>query len=409
MYSLINAAVLQPTVTSMLPDCASKSFTDKIKSGEIKMACCLAEHSLKFSLADDLKDLIQSVAQDSNLASELTFGRTKAHAIVTNVTGKVAENQLIETLQKNKFSLIVDESTDRSSTKHLALIVRTAVDFQVEDSFLCLIPVVDGLCPTNLTELDREWRTLRNTNLPFQEDQLIKADEFWRHISKIRKGETGFSPDIDLFLDESLMLFRCRLVFRQYIKSKKARYGIKFYELTTADGYVLNIYMYCGKDHNIEPIETDASKLEQTVFRLFRPHLYKGHNLYMDNYYNSVTLSKKLLNAKTYTNGTPRGESKGKQKHVVTQKLKRGKHIWKRHGQVYVSKWQDQRQVLMITTRDHPHLKEVNNRYGQKKIKPVEVEVYNRHMSALEDGNISEDGLEDESEDEETFSLMQEK
>ncbi|CAB3232275.1 unnamed protein product [Arctia plantaginis] len=291
------------------------------------MACCLAEHSLKFSLADDLKDLIQSVAQDSNLASELTFGRTKAHAIVTNVT---------------------------------------------------------GLCPTNLTELDREWRTLRNTNLPFQEDQLIKADEFWRHISKIRKGETGFSPDIDLFLDESLMLFRCRLVFRQYIKSKKARYGIKFYELTTADGYVLNIYMYCGKDHNIEPIETDASKLEQTVFRLFRPHLYKGHNLYMDNYYNSVTLSKKLLNAKTYTNGTPRGESKGKQKHVVTQKLKRGKHIWKRHGQVYVSKWQDQRQVLMITTRDHPHLKEVNNRYGQKKIKPVEVEVYNRHMSGID-------------------------
>lgn len=48
-----------------------------------------------------------------------------------------------------------------------------------------------GLCPTNLTELDREWRTLRNTNLPFQKDQLIKADEFWRHISQIRKGDSS--------------------------------------------------------------------------------------------------------------------------------------------------------------------------------------------------------------------------
>lgn len=79
----------------MLPESASKAFTDKVKSGEIKMACFLAEQNLPFSLADDLKDLIQSVAQDSKLAPELTFGRTKAHAIITNVTGKVAENQLI--------------------------------------------------------------------------------------------------------------------------------------------------------------------------------------------------------------------------------------------------------------------------------------------------------------------------
>ncbi|CAF4890945.1 unnamed protein product [Pieris macdunnoughi] len=54
-----------------------------------------------------------SVAQDSKLASELSFGRTKAHVIVANVTGKVAENQLIDILQRNKFSLIVDENTDR--------------------------------------------------------------------------------------------------------------------------------------------------------------------------------------------------------------------------------------------------------------------------------------------------------
>lgn len=153
----------------MLPGSASKSFTDKIKSGEIKMACFLAEHNLPFSLADDLKDLIQSVAQDSKLASELTFGRTKAHAIVTNVTGKVAENQLIEILQKNKFSLIVDESTDRSTTKHLALIVRTAVDFNVEDSFLCLIPVVDGTA-TALHNACTKY--FEEKNIPYKENMV---------------------------------------------------------------------------------------------------------------------------------------------------------------------------------------------------------------------------------------------
>ncbi|KAF9796765.1 hypothetical protein SFRURICE_012616, partial [Spodoptera frugiperda] len=52
----------------------------------------------------------------------------------------------------------------------------------------------------------------------------------------------------ELSLDESLLLFRGRLHFRQYIKSKKARYGIKFFELTTSDGYVLNVKMYSGKE-----------------------------------------------------------------------------------------------------------------------------------------------------------------
>lgn len=47
-------------------------------------------------------------------------------------------------LQKNKFSLIVDESTDKSKTKHLALIARTSIEFNVKDNFLCLLPIMDG-------------------------------------------------------------------------------------------------------------------------------------------------------------------------------------------------------------------------------------------------------------------------
>lgn len=196
---LLSGAIHQPTITSMLPESASKSFTDKVKSGEIKMACFLAEHNLPFSLADDLKDLIQTVAQDSKLASELTFGRTKAHAIVVNVTGKVAENKLIETLQKNKFSLIVDESTDRSSTKHLALIVRTAVDFHVEDSFLCLIPVVDGTA-TALHNACTKY--FDEKNIPYKQNMVgFAADGTNSMFGQHHSLSTLFAKDIpDLFL-----------------------------------------------------------------------------------------------------------------------------------------------------------------------------------------------------------------
>lgn len=60
----------------------------------------------------------------------------------------------------------------------------------------------------------------------------------------IRNFQSLHHPDKELALDESLLLFRGRLSFRQYIKSKKARYGIKFYALTTHDGYILNFIIY---------------------------------------------------------------------------------------------------------------------------------------------------------------------
>ncbi|RVE46071.1 hypothetical protein evm_009295 [Chilo suppressalis] len=197
--SNVKGAVHQPTITSMLPESASKSFTDKIKSGEIKMACFLAKNNLPFSLADDLKDLIQSVVPDSKLASELNFGRTKAHAIVTNVTGKVAEKQLINILQQNKFSLIVDESTDRSSTKHLALIVRTAVDLHVEDSFLGLIPVIDG---TSTALHNACTKFFEEKNISYKENMVgFAADGTNSMFGQHHSLSTLFAKDIpNLFL-----------------------------------------------------------------------------------------------------------------------------------------------------------------------------------------------------------------
>jgi len=60
--------------------------------------------------------------------------------------------------------------------------------------------------------------------------------------------QNAFYPHIELSLDESLLLHRGRLGFQQYIKGKKAKYGIKFYELCSSDGYVFNIeFVQCYK------------------------------------------------------------------------------------------------------------------------------------------------------------------
>jgi hypothetical protein len=97
------------------------------------------------------------------------------------------------------------------------------------------------------------------------------------------------------------LLHRGRLSWRQYIKNKNAKYGIKFYELCTHDRYVLNIDMYKGKNTTstvIEPNLEGLSKVDNIVINLMKPYLNKGHSLYMDNFYNSVTLSNLLLEKK---------------------------------------------------------------------------------------------------------------
>ncbi|CAI6350546.1 unnamed protein product [Macrosiphum euphorbiae] len=199
----------------------------------------------------------------------------------------------------------------------------------------------------------------------------------------IQNFQTAFIPTEHLSIDESLLLHRGRIIFRQYIKNKKARYGIKFYELTSYDGYVLNIEMYQGKQEQ-SAVPSRTSKIDSIVLRLMNNYLNKGFSLYMDNYYNSVTLSNTLLELKTHTTGTLRKNRKGNPKVVVDNKLKKGQHVWRRKNNVYVSKWKDKRDVLCITTRVHPKLIQSENRYGQQKNKPSEIVEYNNYMNGVD-------------------------
>lgn len=187
-------------------------------------------------------------------------------------------------------------------------------------------------------------------------------------------------PQENLSLDESLMLFRGRLSFRQYIKGKRARYGVKFYSLCTVDGYVLNLQIYSGKSAETEGL----SKLESLVMSIMQPYLDRGHHVFMDNYYNSIGLSTKLLRRKTHSAGTLRRNRKGNPPEITKRKLGKGEHIWKRQKNVYITKWKDRREVLCITTKYHPKLISVKNRFGKEKMKPEEIFHYNNNMSGVD-------------------------
>ena len=65
-----------------------------------------------------------------------------------------------------------------------------------------------------------------------------------------QKFNSVYYPPENLTVDESLVLNKGRLLLKQYIRNKRAWYGIKMFELATADGIPLDFMIYQG---NIEP------------------------------------------------------------------------------------------------------------------------------------------------------------
>jgi len=82
----------------------------------------------------------------------------------------------------------------------------------------------------------------------------------------------------------------------------------------------LNVVIYKGKQTS-SAVEEGVSKVDIIVLTLIKLFLNKGQSLYMDNFYNSVTLSI-LLEKKTHTTGTLRSNRIGNPKEVTTKKLK---------------------------------------------------------------------------------------
>lgn len=97
---------------------------NQVKNAEVKFASFIAEHNLPFSVASHASDLFKSMFPDSKIAAEFKCKKTKTSAIIKNVLGETSSHEFNVILQGNKFSIIVDESTDRETIKHLCIVAR---------------------------------------------------------------------------------------------------------------------------------------------------------------------------------------------------------------------------------------------------------------------------------------------
>ncbi|XP_068990137.1 zinc finger protein 862-like [Neodiprion pinetum] len=95
-----------------------------ITNAEIKICGFLAAHNIPYAVVNDLIPCMKSALPDSKILDGISMKRQKATKIVTNVIGASHKEEIANHLQKQKFSILTDDSTDCSSVKTACIVVR---------------------------------------------------------------------------------------------------------------------------------------------------------------------------------------------------------------------------------------------------------------------------------------------
>ncbi|KAJ8953501.1 hypothetical protein NQ318_023623 [Aromia moschata] len=232
---------------------------------------------------------------------------------------------------------------------------------------------------------DRYLQILKNLHFANNEEadpnnRLYKVKNILERVKQ--RFQSQFYPFQNLVIDESMILFKGRLSFKQYIKTKRHRFGIKLYVLCDCEtGIVLDFIVYIGQDTYKMMDNVTGLGLAGCV----KPYLNKGHSLFTDNFYSSPSLSMYLFDHKTNSCGTVRAN----RRHMpnLSEKLKKGDISWRSCNNLLVFKWKDRRDVTMITTMHENKfitLDKIDRLTDENVKKPLCVLEYNEKMGAVD-------------------------
>ncbi|KAI4481596.1 hypothetical protein M0802_013906 [Mischocyttarus mexicanus] len=200
-----------------------------------------------------------------------------------------------------------------------------------------------------------------------------------------------FSPGKEIVVDETMVPWRGRLVFRHYIPTKSHKYGVKLFKLCSTEGYTWSSEIYSGRDtsgkRKVGIAESVSTELADKL-------LNEECTLFVDNFYTSYELALKFLNSKTHVVGTVRCNKKNMPSFVMSYPLKRGEMVAREDPNgIVVLKWRDVRDVRILSTKHPPIMTPSSNstyRGRPTKMKPLAIREYNIAESPVSEEEINE-------------------
>ncbi|GFX54911.1 piggyBac transposable element-derived protein 4 [Trichonephila clavipes] len=161
-------------------------------------------------------------------------------------------------------------------------------------------------------------------------DHNTKLKKYIRefHNLIVHKFKSVYVPKPDISVDESLIAYKGRLSWKQYIPQKRARFGIKLFQLCESEsGYIWNSLIYTGKGTAFNENYNDYGLSTKSALTLIHELKGKGYCLSTDNFYTSPELAELLIYSKTDICGTLRPNRKGLPVSFKSSTLKKGEII----------------------------------------------------------------------------------
>jgi len=239
---------------------------------------------------------------------------------------------------------------------------------------------------------DRFFHILRLLHFENNGNPLNRDDPHYDRLWKIRnvsdtlnnKFYELYNPTEHLTVDEAIVLFKCRVIFRQYAPKKHKRFGIKIYKLCDALGYTYDMSVYVGKQRLLATQEIKAT--HGTVLELIRRVEGLGHKLYMDSYFLSPALFDDLFGKKINSCRTVRNDRRGMLKDISSRamKSKKGDIITRVRGNQSIVRWKDKRDVYVLTNMHTPPVEGNFCDESGHAVKPPVIEDYSAQLGYVD-------------------------
>ena len=121
-------------------------------------------------------------------------------------------------------------------------------------------------------------------------------------------------------MDEVIVKFQGRVIFRQYIPKKRKRFGIKIYKLCDESVYTYGMGVYLGRDSH--SATDDMTATHASVRHLTCRVEGLGHKIFMDNFYSFPRLFDDLDRRKINSCGAVRLNKKDMPRDFGPKQLK---------------------------------------------------------------------------------------
>ena len=192
-----------------------------------------------------------------------------------------------------------------------------------------------------------------------------------------------------LSVDESMILFKGRSSIKQYKPKKPIKRAYKLWMIAHTDGCINKFDVYQGKFEHV-PEDMKPFGLGERFVLSMVDHLHnKNHEVYLYNYFTSISLLEHLKNVGVRACGTIKANRKFLPTHLKQHKtMQRGDFDYRVASDIVFYNWMDNKPVPVVSNFHGTDTAKVSRklRDGSKKEFdcPLAVKKYNMYMGGVD-------------------------